>query len=278
MYAKAGEYGFLRLQIQQISFPLVWANFNLTNGTVGLTSGSYGATIIPVGNGWYRCSITATATGTSNSGVQPFVLDSDRNDGNVVYLGNGFSGIYIWGAQFEAGAFATSYTPTVASQVTRAADAASMTGANFSSWFNQAEGSIYVEGLTFVDNPGKSFWSLTDGSNANYILCASASARQLFVNINATNTVDLSPGFFITPKVFSANVFSKSAGAYRVNDYAAVTTGSSVLTDTSSAVPVVNRFNIGLDNNNTNSLCGYIKKLTYYPARISNNQLQALTS
>jgi hypothetical protein len=61
-----------------------------------------------------------------------------------LYTGDGYSGIYIWGAQLEAGAFPTSYIKTEASQVTRSADSASMTGTNFSEWYRQDEGTVYV--------------------------------------------------------------------------------------------------------------------------------------
>ena len=100
MYAKANEYGFVRLQLQATSFSESWANFNLITGAVGLSLGVT-PTIQPAGNGWYLCSITSTSTGTGNSGVQPFVLDSDRNGSNPSYLGDGTSGIFIWGADFR---------------------------------------------------------------------------------------------------------------------------------------------------------------------------------
>ena len=48
-------------------------------------------------------------------------------------------------AQLEIGAFATSFIPTAGSQVTRTADTATMTGTNFTSWYNFSEGAIYTE-------------------------------------------------------------------------------------------------------------------------------------
>ena len=48
-------------------------------------------------------------------------------------------------AQIEVGSFATSFIPTAGSTVTRTADSLTMTGTNFSSWFNASEGTFVVE-------------------------------------------------------------------------------------------------------------------------------------
>jgi len=104
--------------------------FNLATGTYSsLTtfgSGFSGATasIESVGNGWYRCIFIVTSD--TDTSIRSGILPVDT----VATTGNGTSGIFIWGAQLEAGSFATSYIPTVASQVTRNADSASMLGDN----------------------------------------------------------------------------------------------------------------------------------------------------
>ena len=86
---------------------------NLSNGTLG-TITNYGgitessATITNVGNGWYRISITIKPVTTAN-----FYADfAPALSGNTTYLGNGTSGIYIWGAQLVAGTSSKEYFPT----------------------------------------------------------------------------------------------------------------------------------------------------------------------
>jgi hypothetical protein len=86
---------------------------NLSTGTLGTVT-NYGgvtgstATIINVGNGWYRISITITPASTAN-----FYADfSTALSGNTTYLGNGTSGLFIWGAQLVVGSLAKDYFST----------------------------------------------------------------------------------------------------------------------------------------------------------------------
>ena len=97
-----------------------------TLGTVNNVGGVTGstATIINVGNGWYRISLTMTPASTAN-----FYADfSPALNGAINYAGNGTSGIYIWGAQIETSSYPTSYIPTTSSSATRVADYPSRSG------------------------------------------------------------------------------------------------------------------------------------------------------
>jgi hypothetical protein len=105
VYAKKGERDFCYINAYSNASNLTW--FNLNTGTIG-TSQSGIASITDLGNGWYRCTITISAL----SGTQFFLIGISNADNITNYLGDGVSGIYIWGAQLEQGVSATEYIPT----------------------------------------------------------------------------------------------------------------------------------------------------------------------
>lgn len=133
LFAKAGERSKLRILFSAAGFGTNTQDlFNLSTGTVD-DNQSGGASIISMGNGWYRVVVTKTAIATTTSTFQIRVCNTESATN---YTGDRTSGLYVWGAQLEVGSFPTNYIPTTTAQVTRAADSASMTGANFSSWYN----------------------------------------------------------------------------------------------------------------------------------------------
>jgi surface protein len=140
IYAKYAERQSIVLGVVGI----LAISYNLTNGAITIIVG--GASVLAsgvevAGNGWYRCWFSTTAVKFQ---VFP-AIGSTYN-----YAGNGTSGIYLWGAQLEAGSYPSSYIETEASQVTRAADAFTLSGANFTQWYNQSgQGTLVAD----VDTP-----------------------------------------------------------------------------------------------------------------------------
>ena len=276
LYAKQAERGYLALQGDagggRLGVPTV---FNLTDGTVFSVGAGTTAAISSVGNGWYRCVVIATASSTGTA-YPYFGLRQNSSPAAVSYTGDGWSGLFIWGAQLEALAFPTSYIPTVASQVTRAADSATMTGTNFSSFYNQAAGSLYVE-CNYFGGSGLAaeFGQTASASNRWYTLGNNGSNRAQFVMrpLGSVQADINDSGVSIPP-----NTMTKISVAYAVNDFAISQNGRSPITDTSGYVTNdLNQLIIGNTSAGNASLNGIIRKIAYYPIRLSNTNLQALT-
>jgi len=269
VYAKAGEYNWIGV-IAYTGLQSFFSWVNLSDGTLGTSAIGNSVSISPVGNDWYKISLTRTTVDTTTY----FICYASNAEGTAgagpTYTGDGYSGIYIWGAQLEAGAFPTSYIKTEASQVTRSADSASMTGANFSEWYRQDEGTLYAEAIT--NSTGvPSFFSVSDGTSANRLQLRknSTQGNVSMVRENATQ-VSITAGSWTTS-------LQKASVSYKVNDVALSSGGSAVATDTSVILPIVNQAEIGYGYGSVHAN-GHIKKIAYYPARLTNTQLQALTS
>ena len=272
VYAKAGEY--TRFAIRESNVTGNGVLFDLSAGTIVSTSGATG-TITPVGNGWYRCTATVTWGTAYSLGI---TLSTSTNIGDLLqsFTGNGYSGVFVWGAQLEAGSFATSYIATVASQVTRSADSASMTGTNFSSWYNIAEGTLYAS------------YQVTSNSQLRRILYLGNSVTSAtytnFISINAVNTTSAIFGEIYTGTEQATvnlgsnlvNATNQVALAVKTNDVYGTQNNAAGASDSSCAIPIVDRMFIGrlLDGTFFN---GTIKKIAYYPLRLTNAQLQNLT-
>ena len=278
IFAKQAEAGrFFQLLFPSAAFgSALRATFDLTNGTFQVSASITGA-ITFVGNGWYRCSITGTATTTASASIGILLANSSAATGAAaIYTGNGYSGIYIWGAQLEAGAFATSYIPTVASQVTRAADSAVMTGTNFSSWFNQAEGTMFADYLLSDPNSHSVAEISSGGSDYIRMRYSSGAAAQYTVQVAGVSQASQAPTGFSTP-----NTQYRRAITYATNSFNQAINGLlPTAEDTSGTVPVSTRLFIGAEGATgaASFLGGTIKKLAYYPRRLSDAELQGITS
>jgi hypothetical protein len=268
IYAKAAERNFVLLSRGTLNS----CGVNLTTGQiVGVSGTNTTATTQNVGNGWWRVSLVFPSPNiTTTINIYPSL---DGVFTNRDYTGDGVSGIYIWGAQLEAGAFPTSYIQTVASQVTRSADVAVMTGTNFSDWYNAAEGALFCEGSREYLAATTGLVQIDDGTNSNRIAFQTtntAKIRVFIVSGGVTQaTIDSAASLI-------SNVVFKTALGYATNDVSGALNGVSLATDTSATIPTVSTMRIG--QGLTPLGAGRIQRIAYYPRRLANSELQAITA
>ena len=275
VYAKAVERSQLFLQFESSAGGSgSGALFDLSTATVG-TPYVYGsgysnasATITNIGNSWYRCVFTATVpTTTVNCDIY---LSSS---GSASYTGNGTSGLLLWGAQLEAGSFATSYLPTLASTVTRSADVASVD--TLSPWYNASAGTFYAEGSTNGFNAGR-LLSLSDSPGS-----ASTVQSINFETSGATRVYQVSGSlnFDFAPGAYTPQAIVKIAGRFNASNYAGVQNGGAVSTSSDSTTPPTMVYMaLGALTSNSFYLNGHLRRVAYYPRALTNAEIQALTS
>ena len=269
VYAKAAGRTIIQLQLDAGGAAGGTVTANLTTGVLSALSGtgSPSATITSAGNGWWRITLTAVPAAT---GTNVRFLLYLNNGSSTTYTGNGTSGVSLWGAQLEAAAFATSYIPTVASQVTRATDVAVMTGTNFSSWYNQTAGTFVASADTVGTATGSVIMVGSDDSNRVQIgHTGSTDAIFRIVNVgvsaNPANIAATKTGF-------------KAALAYKQSDAAASAGGSAVTTSSPTSMVAHTAAYLGANAAGGLQINGHIRTITYYSSRLTNAQLQALTA
>ena len=184
--------------------------FDLTNGTYvynakGGASVPYGASIISVGNGWYRISVSSmiSTTITTGAGANIYLYTG----ASASYTGNGTSGIYFWGVQFERGVTKPSiYVPTTTTSAYSVTDLKDSyrgwlieDSKTNSHWYNTALTNITLENvtLTSITSP--------DGTSNAYEMreTATASEHRLRPDLIG-NTISLSATQYVTVSCFAA--------------------------------------------------------------------------
>ena len=230
------------------------AGFDLSAGSVVSGTGS----IEPFGDGWYRCSISATFT---TSG--PFLLL--RNSSSEFYTGDGTSGIYLWGAQLEAGAFPTSYIPTTTTAATRNASLADLISGAIANNIR----SFYVE----FSSPAvgtRGVVSLNDNTaNERASVLTSGTDPRLVVQDGGVEQANINGG------TVAAGVRTRVAVRINADDFAISINGGAVVTDTSGTLPTVDRLMFGRTQAGE-YLNGRIARFTGWSQLLPNATLQTL--
>jgi hypothetical protein len=251
-------------------------NIDLISGTIlSSTANVSSSSILSYPNGWYRVSVTTTSVDTTAT-----VINYTSISGNE-YL--------LWGAQLEAGAFPTSYIPTQASTRTRAADNASITGKNFSSWYRQDEGTVFCEVTHGLTNYRAMFYSISRGLTNSYniqyykepltsLLYNSNTTNQDFIGWNSYGTTNYK-NYVKTVRTYRENELIHSINGAIFTNVLASGFGTRTIGNYSAKSPTgLNRLTIG--NHPTIGAShqnGTIKRFTYYSKVLPPSQIQALT-
>jgi len=254
VYAKADTRTQLALQLGASS-----VIYNLSSGTI--VSGS-GGTITSVGNGWYRCAITTTPANTN-------ALIFTANGGTNSYQGDGTSGLFIWGAQLEAGAYPTTYIPTTSASATRVIDDCRKTG--ISSLIGQTEGTMFIDlNLTAWDS-NSFYFGLYGGGNEIYFRCAGTGAIDFVHYFGATQA-------FITKSGLSLGRH-KLAACYKNNDWAFYVDGILAGTDNSGTFSgTISEMVFGYTSISAYPPFQSVNQAILFPTRLTNAELASLTT
>ena len=208
--------------------------------------------------------MTALTSGTSTL----MALVVCQSGTTAVFTGDGTSGIYIYGAQLEAGSYATSYIPTIASSVTRNADVISKTG--ISSLIGQTEGSLFCD-VNLNSRVSFTYLALSTDltSSSNYLGIAFKVNEIAFESV-----VSAAAQAIITYSNSSTGRF-KIAAAYKANDFVLYVNGVQIGTDTSGTVPACSQ--LGLNAFATAQALNY-NSVQVYKTRLTNAELATLTT
>jgi hypothetical protein len=244
-------------------------NFTLTDYIVG--NGSVTSKAVEnYGNGWYRIRVTGQVTsaisGSSVAVVRKVTAGADTN---------GINGVLVWGAQVETGSVATSYIPTTTAAVTRNADVITLSGA-VSGCIGQTEGTIYAEvDIRTFANVGL-IATISDGTASNRVeFYKFTDSKIYFDRISSTQSAATGLG----SSALTAGIF-KVAVAYKSGDTTMYINGTQVgATQTQTfTFSSLTKINIGTSRADITQFNDRIRAAALYTTRLTNAQLQALTT
>lgn len=271
VFLKAGARTNAVVALPAAAFPgTPYCFVNLITGELG-TPQDCTAEILPLPNGWWRLSITATSDAAVSGGAyigtaQNLTIDS--------YVGDG-GGIYVWGAQIEARAYASSYIATTSVSATRAAESLSL--ATGGGWLAEQLGTFYTESK--LSHAGiaaeRVIGELSDGTAANvlkhFIDGTDGNKRKIEVVAGSVDQFTYDRTAYTFPAV------TRSATAYRENAVIGAIDGVLSTFDDSAVIPDFTQLSFGSAYAGTLPLSGWVRELQYYPYYLENQVLRGMT-
>ena len=270
VYAKAGERSWIYLRLDRsdhTTTPQVW--FNLATGAVGTAQTGMTGRITALANGWYRCEATVDA---ALAGSNAAIIGLATADANTNYSGDGASGAYLWGAQLEATAYASSYIPTTTGSATRAADSLTVTGVTGLDY----PLSLYAEAEVIVGNDGtmsQGLLAVSGAANNNAELMRSSTSALRTQIVATTTQMDTSAG------AMSALGIYKAALRVATNDSRHCLNGALQTADTSVTLPSApTAIDFGNRGGGSSFFYCYLPRAALFTRALTNAELQAITA
>ncbi len=274
-FAKADGYNFIRAVFSSVNsaYPDYYQSFDLSDGSLDDSSGVDDADIEPMGNGWYRCTATATAAASVVSSNYFFVFETS---GTTAFAGNGTSGVLIYGLQVETNSsYPTSYIPTYGTAANRGADSCSKTG--ISSLIGQTEGTIFVD---------MNYTNTNNTADATPFRVLGSGSAQMYVEINTNETFEAVVVNSVGTLVFNSTSATQTAGrkkmaiAYKGSDFAYYINGTQIAVQTSGAFASasLDSLNLGMYSSGVQVLADSVNQTLVFPTRLTNAELAALTT
>ena len=261
------KYNGRRFVLMRIADSGVGRWYDIENGVLGgnFQGTPNDSTIEPVGNDWYRITISHSV-----SSVARFEFWVSDTESTSAYQGDVTKGAYIYGAQLEAGSYPTSYIPTYGASVTRSKDSCENTSA--ANLIGQTEGVVFVE-FDKKNGTGERRFFLQIGSGSTTIYARLESNNSLTTQILNSGTDYLTSTGTIIP---SGN--NKFAVAYANNDAVFYLNGTQLASSSSVVVPELSDLYIGSNSSNSQTIAGEIKQTLLFKTRLTNAELAALTT
>ena len=230
--------------------------------------------------GWTKVQVVLSANLGGTGTLRVFMYPNETTTQTTT------DSLFAWGAQLETGSGASSYIPTGASQGSRAYDHCYATGANFTSWFSTGAGTVIAVSDNTKVNTQNLTATISDGTLNNQVRMGrglgGSSNEYLLTTVGGSGAFQGTADSGYNPPL---NTVYKMAYAWDTNNFAVVVNGGSAVADTSGTLAgagVLTQLVVGLDFVSSPldiySKNGHIRSLKYYPTRLTNAQLQALTT
>ena len=257
-----------RLVIREANASAQYATFDLVTGTKVSGLGS----IESVGNGWFRCQLNLSTTGTTQA-AGFYTVPADGNYEDREYAGDGYSGLLLAMPQAEDQSHASRWISTTSSTATRAADSMSIPIAD--TGYTGGPVSVNAEfNANSVSSGTPRVFSLKNGSNVIISYVTSGGSLQTFADVDGTNSVNAS-----VKSGLAANTDYKMAISYGTDDYQGACGGDLGTSDTACALPDLESGTLYLGSQDgSHFLNGNLKRLSLFSEALTDANLQAITS